>query len=118
MAARASFTWSTAVDTVVLFRPDGSVYVEFFMPRSLAASFIFCTNAFSDPASQRASSRATLFADAIRMLSRASRWLILSPLVTSTVDSCPASDWSSAAWSISIFGPSSPLLSGCSRRIT
>ncbi len=79
IAALASFTWSTAVLTVVLFSPDGSVYVVLVMPRSFAAAFIFSTNAFSEPASQRASSRATLFADAIRTALRASRWEIESP---------------------------------------
>ncbi len=52
------------------------------------------------------------------MLSRASRCEIESPWNTLTVDSWPACDWSSAAWSISIFGPSAPLLSGWSRRTT
>ncbi|CAM5722054.1 hypothetical protein SGLAM104S_05627 [Streptomyces glaucescens] len=104
--------------TVVSFRPEGSVYVVLVMPRSFAVAFIFATKSFSAPASQRASSRATLFADAMRMLSRASRSEIRSPAKTSTVDSWPASDCSSAAWSILIIGPSSPLFSGCSRRIT
>lgn len=70
------------METVVSFSPDGSVYVVPVMPRSLAAAFIFLTNASSEPASQRASSRAMLFADGIMMAERASFWLSLSPSLT------------------------------------
>ena len=65
MTALASLSWSAGVDRVVASRPLGSVYVEFVIPRSSAAAFIFLTNAFSVSASQRASSRATLLPDGI-----------------------------------------------------
>jgi hypothetical protein len=84
-----SFTWSSAVETVDSFRPEGSVYFVFFIPRSAAASFIFLTNAASEPLeSQRASSRATLFADGIMMAASACRWVRVSPsLMVLSVDS-------------------------------
>lgn len=98
------------------------MYVVLVMPSSLAASFIFLTNAsWSPPESQRASSRATLLAEGIMIAARASYSLILSPaLSVPTVDSpsellAPSS---TAVLSMSISGPFSPFLRGWFFRIT
>lgn len=85
---RPSFTWSSAVLTVVASRPEGSVYVVRVMPSSFAVSFIFLTNASCEPESQRASSRAMLLAEGIMRAAIASYSEILSPSLTvSRVDS-------------------------------
>lgn len=77
-----SFTWSSAEETVVSFRPEASVYFVFFMPSSWAVSFIFLMNAASEPASQRASSRAMLLADGIMIAAIACLWVRTSPCLT------------------------------------
>jgi hypothetical protein len=57
------------------------------MPSAAASCRILTTNAASVPASQRPSSRATLFADGISSICRAWYSVICSPLVTFMTDS-------------------------------
>lgn len=119
---RPSFTWSSAVLTVVASRPEGSVYVVLVMPSSLAVSFIFLTNASWEPESQRASSRAMLLADGIMRAAIASYSEIFSPSLTvSRVDSLSVELFFlpsvSAVLSTSIIAPCSPFFMGWSRRM-
>ncbi len=121
MTASASLSWSTAVLTVPLSRPLGSVYVVFFMPSDLAASFIFRTNAVSssDPVSHRASSRATLLPDGIISIFSMSCRLYFCPTRSPTMrDSSLAVPSSTVLASTVTVGPGSSRLIGCSRRIT
>ena len=51
IAARASFSWSAAVETVSSLNPLGSVYVVERIPSALAVAFMRATNAAVPPAS-------------------------------------------------------------------
>ncbi len=83
------------------------------MPNPAAVSFIFLTNASSDPESQRASSRATLLAEGSISSSSAWYWLSCCPSVRVTRDSSTLPDSWAACLSTVIFGPPSPFFSGC-----
>lgn len=91
------------------------------MPSSLAAAFIFLTNAASesDLVSQRASSRAMLLPDGIISILSMSCSLNFCPALSPSIrDSLVEPPSATALASTSIFGPVSPFLSGWSRRMT
>ncbi len=121
ITASASFNWSVAVLTVPASRPLGSVYVVSFIPRSLAAAFIFSTNAASEslPLSQRASSRAALLPDGIISILSMSSWLNFVPAVSPRIrDSFSELPSATAFASIVMSGPGSFLRRGWPLRMT
>ena len=92
IARPASLTWSTAVLTVPLSSPDGSVYRVSAMPSFAAAAFIRATNAAGVPASHRARICAMLSAEGSSRAVSACRSVSTSPAATRT------RDWLAAAW--------------------
>lgn len=118
MARGANLSWSSAVLRVVDSRPLAPAYVVRVIPSSAVASFIFTTNASWLPASQRASSRATLLPDGSSISSSSLRWLSRCPSRTGAVDSLSECASCAASRSTLISGPVSPSLSECPLRIT
>lgn len=107
--------------TVPASRPLGSVYVVLRMPSSLAAAFIFSTNAVSEslPVSQRASRRAMLLPEGIMSILSMSVWLNFEPAVSPSMrDSCSDVPSATAFASTSMEGPGSFLRSGWFLRMT
>ncbi len=96
IAARARVSWSAAVLRVLVSMPLTPVYVVARIPSPAAARFIFATNAFSSPAPQRASSRATLLPDGTIISSSSRRWVYSRPASTGAVVSTEEYDSSAA----------------------
>lgn len=98
--------------------PLTPVYEVARMPSPAAARFIFATNAFSPPASQRASSRATLLPDGTIISSSSRRWVYSRPASTGAVVSTEEYDSSAARRSATTVAPGASASIGWLFRIT